>query len=121
MLLFFQEPRARESAMLRDWRQPGQRAPSPAFCATMVWTLAYLEFETKPTHEEFSFSPCLSAVLGVETQMVGRIRRRKGGARPLLLLLCCDGGGSLCCLARHLYVMKTEVCREPWVCRRIKM
>ena len=100
--------------MLRDWRQPAQRAPSPAFCATMVWTLAYPESETKPTCKDSSFSPCLSAVLKVETQMVGRDAGGRGGARPLLMLLCCDGGGSLCCrhLARHLYVMKTEMCRE---------
>ena len=96
-------------AMLRDWRQPGQRAPSPALCATMVWTLAYPESETKPTHKESFFSPCLPAVLGVETQMVGRNAGGRGG-KPVLC--CCyfsATGGSLCCrhLARHLYVMKT--------------
>jgi hypothetical protein len=93
MLLFFPRTMSEgERAMLRDWRQLGQRAPSPAFCAMMVWTLAYPESETKPTCKGSSFSPCLSAVLRVETQMVGRDAGGRGGARPLLMLLCCDGG-----------------------------
>ena len=73
-----------------------------------------------PTHKESSFSPCLSAVLGIETQMVGRY----AGGRGEPVLCCCyfaATGGARCALARHLYVMKTEMCREPWVCRRIKM
>ena len=99
--------------MLRDWRQPGQRAPSPVLCATMVWTLAYPESETKPTHKEYSFSPCLSAVLRVETQMVGRDAEGRGGSPSSAAVTFLRRGGSLCCryLARHLYVMKT-VCRE---------
>lgn len=120
MLLFFQEPRTREGTPCFGTGANQASALLVQLCARRWsgrWPIQSLR-QNQPTHKEYSFSPCLSAVLGVETQMVGRDAGGRGGKPVLCCCYLSATGGGLAVLSPS---STASVCHEDSVSRVVSL